>query len=397
MIRGKGALLFVLVLAAIAVYLSVPGCSPEARGAQGAPALDDAEIGRLVREAVDAYLDLLDLDPREAIFSVNISVSQGVVTLSGETSEESLKEGLLGRLGEISGITLADELEVLPSPSMGEKVFGIVKVPVVDLGDGPRSSGGSHTVTQARMGDIVKLLKEKDGWFLVQMHDGYLGWVGPESIHRASGEEVQSIRTGRAALVVAKTAHAYSEPGGEPLFPKALVQGSVLPLLAEEGGWVKVGLPGGPAAWMESSGVMVFEDMDSVFSEEKGVHAVIETAKQYLGLPYLWGGTTAYGFDCSGFTQFVMRMNGYFLRRDADMQFEQGEEVPSRDELQPGDLVFFETYKKGPSHVGIYIGDSQYIQSGSQTGVSIQSFNPDHPNYMERLDKAYLGARRIIK
>jgi cell wall-associated NlpC family hydrolase len=388
------------ILAAILALVLVPlviGCSPDNRGKQSEPALDDVEIGVQVDKMIAEYLESLALDDREVIFSVDDSVSKGVVTLSGETSDESLKKGLIDRVAEISGITLVDKIEVLPAPSMGEKVFGIVKVPVVNLGDGPRSSGGSHTVTQARMGDVLRLLKEKDAWYLCQMHDGYLGWVGPESIHLADRQEVEAISDGRVALVTAKTAPVFSEPGGNTLFIQALVQGSVLPLLEEEGDWVKVGIPGGPDAWMEASKVRAHEGMETVFTEEKGALRVIETAKQYLGLPYLWGGTTAYGFDCSGFTQFAMRMNGYSLRRDSDMQYEQGEEVASRDELKPGDLVFFQTYRKGPSHVGIYIGDSRYIQSGGQTGVAILSFDPAHPDYSEALDKAYLGARRIIK
>ncbi|MGI6663076.1 MAG: hypothetical protein ACOX4B_06335 [Bacillota bacterium] len=152
------------ILAAILALVLVPlviGCSPDNRGKQSEPALDDVEIGVQVDKMIAEYLESLALDDREVIFSVDDSVSKGVVTLSGETSDESLKKGLIDRVAEISGITLVDKIEVLPAPSMGEKVFGIVKVPVVNLGDGPRSSGGSHTVTQARMGDVLRSSKRK--------------------------------------------------------------------------------------------------------------------------------------------------------------------------------------------------------------------------------------------
>ena len=388
--RVKVAILAVLLISA---SVFAPGCAVEVREGQEGPALDDVEIGVRVDEIMADYLEFLALDEREVIFSVDDSISQGTVTLSGETSDEALKEGLLKRVSEIPGITVTDKIVVLPPASMGEKVFGIVKVPVVNLGDGPGSSGGSHTVTQARMGDILALLKEKDGWYLCRMEDGYLGWVGPESIHLADRQEVDGIRSGRVALFVAKTAPALSEPGGRSLFIQALVQGSVLSLLEDEGDWVKVRI-GGPEAWIDASKIHSYESMEAVLPRKR-VPGGDRDGKQYLGLPYLWA-VPAYGFDCSGLTQFAMKMNGY-RRRDSDMQYEQGEEVASRDQLRPGDLVFFQTYRKGPSHVGIYIGDSQYIQSGGSTGVTIQSFNPAHSNYSETLDKAYLGARRIIK
>ncbi|HHX27807.1 MAG TPA: glycoside hydrolase [Firmicutes bacterium] len=388
---------FMVLAAAFFAAALVGACAREPEESPPEPALTDVEIGIKVDKIIADYLESLDLDSRETIFKAQDSVSQGTVTLRGDTSDESLKKGLLDMVAQIPGITVVDELRVLPPPSMGEKVFGVVKVPVVNLGDGPRSSGGSHTVTQARMGDILKLLKENDGWFLGQMDDGYLGWVGPESVHLVSREEVEAMKKSRVALVTAKTASVLREPGGDSLFIQALVQGSVLPLVGEEGDWVQVRVPGGPEGWIEASKTQAYESMDAVFGERKGAEGVIDTAKQYLGLPYLWGGTTAYGFDCSGLTQFAMKMNGYSIRRDADMQYEQGEVVADRADLRPGDLVFFETYRKGPSHVGIYIGDSQYIQSGGQTGITILSFDPAHSNYSETLDRAYLGGRRIIK
>lgn len=118
--------------------------------------------------------------------------------------------------------------------------------------------------------------------------------------------------------------------------------------------------------------------------------AVIATAKQYIGVPYLWGGTTPKGFDCSGFVQYVFAKNGISLNRTADTQVKNGYAV-SKANLKPGDLVFFQnTYKVGVSHVGIYIGNNQFIQASSSKGIVISNLYSSY--YVEH----YYGARRVL-
>ncbi len=118
-------------------------------------------------------------------------------------------------------------------------------------------------------------------------------------------------------------------------------------------------------------------------------NGLVDTAYSYMGIPYVWGGTTAYGFDCSGFAQRVYADNGISILRTADAQFTEGISV-GRNELQPGDMVFFTTYTYGASHVGIYIGNSQFIHASSGAGeVTINSLNDYY--YNER----FLGGRRI--
>ncbi|MGL5206550.1 MAG: C40 family peptidase [Acidaminococcaceae bacterium] len=116
---------------------------------------------------------------------------------------------------------------------------------------------------------------------------------------------------------------------------------------------------------------------------------IISNAFQYIGVPYVFGGTSPYGFDCSGFTRYVFANAGISLPRAADGQFYVGSKV-SMNSLRAGDLVFFETYEPGPSHVGIYIGDGEFIHSGSSTGVTVSGL------YDRYWGERYLGARRVM-
>ena len=116
---------------------------------------------------------------------------------------------------------------------------------------------------------------------------------------------------------------------------------------------------------------------------------IVTMSMEYIGFPYLFGGTTPSAFDCSGYVQYVFARAGISLPRTADVQYEVGTPV-STAELIPGDLVFFETYTYGASHVGIYVGDGNFIHASSSRGVTISSLSQAY------YSSHYIGARRIV-
>lgn len=201
-----------------------------------------------------------------------------------------------------------------------------------------------------------------------------------------------------------KTAKAKAEPAGDELSQEeiAYLEEEAVGSLRSGGG--RIAMEGRPAhqnVFVGSDGRVVHVPQARPKVEEvpkgrrslssrkgKFIHALLKSARNHLGVPYVWGGESATGVDCSGFVQRVFLMHGISLPRTADIQFNVGSRVTRGKEL-PGDLVFFETYAPGASHVGIYLGNRYFIHASSVQGqVAVSSL--DEPYFQAR----YLGAKR---
>ncbi len=251
-------------------------------------------------------------------------------------------------------------------PAFSKNNLQVVVVPVANMYSGP--SDKTDVVSQAIYGSNVTLLVARGEWSRIQTTDHYKGWVPSRHVRIVlSGNGYAT--AGPTVQVESLFANVYSEPDItkhkpvitvpfetrlEVSFPDPDAKSTKGSTAIPEG-WVRVRLPGKTDAWIQSGDVAT--DPKPLTIPES-----IELAKRFLGLPYLWGGTSSFGFDCSGFTQMLMRERGYNMPRDADKQAAwAGVVAVDRKDLQPGDLLFFGSSAKKIDHTGMYIGDGQFI------------------------------------
>ena len=225
-----------------------------------------------------------------------------------------------------------------------------------------RPDAQSDVVSQAIFGSHARLLEVRHGWAKVKSEDDYEGWMETAALRRLGEGEKPYASAGRAVVIESLFANLYREPDvtkHKPLL--TLPFEARLEVVSEnnsgEDRWLEVRLPGGRRAWVQPGDVRAG-------AAPLGVDEDIALAKRFLGLPYLWGGTSSYGFDCSGFTQMLVRRRGVIMPRDAAPQSRwEGSFAIDRAALRPGDLLYFGDSEEKITHTGMYIGGGEFIHA----------------------------------
>ena len=273
----------------------------------------------------------------------------------------------------------------------------IVVVPVANMYSGP--SDQTDVVSQAIYGSNVILLTARGEWSRIQTADRYKGWVRSRHLRL-----IQSGKGYATAGVIVQVeslfANVYREPDITRHKPVLTIPFEArLEVIPGENGtdakkgegkgsheaWLQVRLPDKRSEWIQSGDVV---------SDPKplSVPESIELAKRFMGIPYLWGGSSSFGFDCSGFTQMLVRARGIIMPRDADKQAAwTGVIAVQRKELQPGDLLFFGSSPKGITHTGMYIGDGQFIHDTTNGHPVVQMSRLDDQPWTHLL----VASRRV--
>ncbi|MBI5473537.1 MAG: C40 family peptidase, partial [Ignavibacteriae bacterium] len=233
------------------------------------------------------------------------------MTLKGEVHSSHMKQQLLEFIKSREHYNIVDSIIALPQESLGEKRHGVISVSVANLRSKP--GHGEELVTQVLMGTPVTLLKFDDGWFLVQTPDDYLGWTD-DMMAVWSENDFAAWRQQPKIIVTVTYTHSHVGRDAATDIVSDLVAGNIVKLRSKDSGSFEVEYPDGRVAYVALGDAMPLKQW--IAGAQDTPERIIETAKRFKGVPYLWGGTSAKALDCSGFTKTVYFLNGVLLPRD---------------------------------------------------------------------------------
>ncbi len=271
----------------------------------------------------------------------------------------------------------------------GSRRAAVVLPPIVNLFERPDAA--SPVVSQATLGAGVAVLDTARGYDLVETADRYRGWIRSAALRSIAPRSAPYPRPDRAWRVVNFMCQIYRDrdvTSASPIATAPLL--ALVEVVEDRPEWKRVRLPDGRRGWVQEG------DLETVpprrppgLLDGAGVAA---TALRFLGLPYLWGGTTPFGLDCSGLTQLVYRMHGHLLPRDADLQHSHAGLRPVDGAgLLSGDLVFFGPDERSITHVGIALDPDRFVSATTYRAPTVRVDRLDDP-YWARL---YRAARRL--
>lgn len=257
----------------------------------------------------------------------------------------------------------------------------VVNRPVVNMYSS--SSTDADVVSQAIYGQSVDVVEDKGEWLRIRTPDDYTGWVLSAGLVRGRRyPEGASIQVGNLF------AHIYREASVTKHAPLITVPFETRLEAQSQPGedWMPVRLVDGNRGWIQRG------DVPQAGPERATISETITLARRFLGLPYTWGGTSSFGYDCSGFMQMLERRRGYDMPRDAQPQADwSGLKAVSKELLEPGDLLYFGSSDRKITHTGMYIGNGEFIHATTHEKPVIQVSQLADPHWTHLL----VACRRI--
>ncbi len=285
---------------------------------------------------------------------------------------------------------------LLPESNRNQLVTGLINNSVANLRTKPKHS--AEMATQALLGTPVRVYKKQGEWYLVQTPNRYIAWIDSAALVTVDKQKLETWKKSRKVVFEPVSGFSYSQPDENSQTISDLVMGCTLPVTETRNNFLKVFYPDGRTAWVKQKEVI---DFNELINRKPSGESLVRTAKQFLGFPYLWGGTSAKAVDCSGFTSTIYYMNGVLLQRDASQQTKYGKQITTSfnsRKLQPGDLLFFgrpatPSKKERVTHVAMYIGNKQFIHASGK--VRINSMDNASPGFIRSYPPRFVRAVRV--
>jgi hypothetical protein len=272
----------------------------------------------------------------------------------------------------------------MPDSSLGDKIWALATLSVSNIRALPDDA--SELVSQVMMGTPLKVLENNNKWYKVQTPENYTGWTDRNGLQLLTSDDIENWGKADRYMYNRLSGYAYDAADLESDTIADLVLCDLFEVESAVSGYLKIKTPDGRRGYVRKDDCISFDDWS--FSEPK-VESLIRVARRMMGFPYLWGGASGKAVDCSGFVKLVYYSQGIILARDASQQARYGESIDFNNikNLQQGDLLFFGSSAQRISHVGIYLGEGNFIHSSGR--VHISSIVPGDPKYLaERKNQA---------
>ena len=337
-------------------------------------------------------------DKRVALFDISAKQEGDVIILKGESNLPDAVNTFMKKLNA-ENISFIDSIQLLPSKELQGKTNGLVTISVANLRSNPKHS--AELATQATLGTPIKIYKNEDDWSLIQTPDNYLSWVDSGGIVSLTNEQLNNWKIKDKIIFTKTYGHSYTEPNSGSQIVSDMVAGCILEFLTEQEAYYAVKYPDGRVGYISKSESQPYTQWIAEMNPTG--ESLLETSRTLMGVPYLWGGTSTKGMDCSGFTKTIYFLNGMVIPRDASQQVHTGKQTDENkdfENLQKGDLLFFgrkatDSTKEKVVHVGMWIGNDEFIHASGQVRVS--SINPKAENFDAYNLNRYLRSKRILK